>query len=171
MFLLKFLQSLMRALNSEGTPGQVAAGFALGAALGLTPLLSLHNVLVVCAAFLLNVSLPGVMLGWLATVPVGFMLDGSFDALGSWLLVDMTALLPLWVALYDTPVAAWTGFNNTVLLGSLVSWVAAVPILFLGVRWAVARYRETIYERLQETHLFRAARASKLYNLYGWFRP
>ena len=44
--LLKLLQSIIKTLHSEGTPGQVAAGIALGSALGLTPLMNLHNLLV-----------------------------------------------------------------------------------------------------------------------------
>ena len=43
MLLLKLIQSLIKALHSEGTPGQLAAGLALGAILGLTPLWNLHN--------------------------------------------------------------------------------------------------------------------------------
>lgn len=171
MVLLKLLQSLVKALNSDGTPGQVAAGMTLGAALGLTPLLNLHNLLVVAAAFLFNVSIPGLMLGWVATVPLGFLLDPAFDALGTWLLVDQTALTPVWVALYRTPLLVWTGFNNTVVLGSLVSWALAAPLLFFGFRWAVARYRATVYERIRSWPLFKAAKASKLYNVYRLFRP
>src|SRR5690349_8776329 len=41
--LLKLVQSIIKTLHSEGTPGQVAAGIALGAALGLTPLVNAHN--------------------------------------------------------------------------------------------------------------------------------
>ena len=43
MLLLKLIQSLIKALDSEGTPGQLAAGLALGSILGLTPLWTLHN--------------------------------------------------------------------------------------------------------------------------------
>ena len=34
--LLKLIQSIIKTLHADGTPGQVAAGMALGAALGLT---------------------------------------------------------------------------------------------------------------------------------------
>lgn len=33
--LLKLIQSIIKTLHSEGTPGHVAAGIALGAVLGL----------------------------------------------------------------------------------------------------------------------------------------
>lgn len=171
MFFLKLVQSLVKALNSEGTPGQVAAGLTLGAALGLTPLVNLHNLVIVAAAFLLNVSFPGFMLGWFVTVPVGFLLDPLFHAVGTWLLVDRTALAPLWVWLANTPVVAWANLTNTIVLGSLVCWMVSAPLVYLLARVGVARYRATIYERFRASRWYKAARASKVYNLYTLFRP
>jgi uncharacterized protein (TIGR03546 family) len=158
-------------LNSEGTPGQVAAGLALGSALGLTPLMNLHNLVILAAVMLFNVSFPGAMLGWALGIPLGFVLDPVFDALGRALLLGTPALVPLWTRLANTPVVALTNFNNTIVLGSFVCWaVATVPIYFLA-RWGVARYRATLYPRLARTKAFRAVTASKLYNAYKLFRP
>ena len=64
MIFLKLLQSFVETLHSEGTPGQVAAGIALGSVLGLTPLLNLHNALAFALIVILNVSFGGAMLGW-----------------------------------------------------------------------------------------------------------
>jgi uncharacterized protein (TIGR03546 family) len=169
--LLKLLQNLARALNSDGTPGQVAAGIALGAVFGLTPLVNLHNLVLFGLAMVLKVSFPGVMLGWLIFVPIGFVLDPVFDTIGTRLLVETPVLTPLWTAWYDTPVLALTKFHNTVVLGSLVVWaVLCLPMFFL-FRWLVTRYRATIYQRLKGTRWFRAVKASKLYNLYVLLRP
>lgn len=44
--LLKLIQSIIKTLHSAGTPGQVAAGMALGSALGLTPLVNLHDLVI-----------------------------------------------------------------------------------------------------------------------------
>ena len=71
--LLKLIQSLIKTLHSDGTPGQVAAGIALGSALGLTPLLNLHNLVVFALIVVLNVSFGGGLLGWALFVPVGFL--------------------------------------------------------------------------------------------------
>jgi len=124
MLLLKLIQSLIKTLHSEGTPGQVAAGLALGAILGLTPLWNLHNAVVLALIMVLNVSFLGAMMGWALSVPVGFLLDPAFDWIGRTLLLDTPALRPLWTALYNAPVVPLTNFNNTVVLGSL-----AVPQL------------------------------------------
>ena len=171
MLFIKFIQSLVKALNSEGTPGQVAAGIALGAVFGLTPLVNPHNLVLFGLAIILNVSFPGVLLGWAAFVPVGFALDPLFDVLGRALLVGIPALSPLWTWAYNTPVVALSNFNNTVVLGSVVVWLVSLVPLFFLLRWLVARYRATIYARLQRTRVFQVVKASKIYNIYTLFRP
>jgi uncharacterized protein (TIGR03546 family) len=169
--LIKLIQSLVKALNSEGTPGQVAAGIAMGACLGLTPLLNLHNLLVVGAIMFFRVSVPGATLGWLLFTPVGFLLDPVFDRVGTALLVDSAALQAVWSSAYNAPIVALANPTNTIVVGSLVGWVVlAVPIFFLA-RAGVGWYRRTIYERYKDAKLFRALRASKIYNAYQLFRP
>lgn len=169
--LLKLLQSLVKALNSEGTPAQVAAGIALGSILGLTPIFSLHNLLAFGAGMMLQVSFPGVMLGWIVFTPVGFLLDPVFHAIGETLLLDVPALAGTWAWFENTPVVAWLRFNNTVVLGSFVGWVVLYGPIYVAARVGVARYRATVYARLKESKLFRAVQASKVYNLYRLFQP
>jgi uncharacterized protein (TIGR03546 family) len=168
--LLKLIQSIIKTLHSDGTPGQVAAGIALGSALGLTPLVNVHNLVIFSLIVLLNVSFGGGMLGWALFVPVGFLLDPLFDWIGSSLLLA-PGLRPLWTSWYNTPLLPYTNFNNTVVLGSVVAWlVLAVPIFF-AARWGVARYRATIGERVQQSRFYKAVTASKAYNIYRLFRP
>ena len=168
--LIKLIQSLFGALHSEGTPGQLAAGIVLGAFLGLTPLFNLHNAVVFALLVLLNVSFAGGLLGWALFVPVGFLLDPLFDWIGHSLLLA-PSLRGLWTSMYNMPIVPLTNFNNTVVLGSLVfALLAAVP-LFLLLRWAVARYRITVGERVRQSRFYKALTASKVYNVYKLFRP
>ncbi|HVO34951.1 MAG TPA: TIGR03546 family protein [Gemmatimonadales bacterium] len=165
MLFLKLIQQLVGALNSDGTPRQVAAGIALGAVFGLTPLMNLHNLVLFGLALILNISMAGVFLGWAVFVPVGFALDPLFDAIGKALL-GADALRPLWTSLYNVPVVPFTNFNNSVVLGSFVFWlVSLVPFYFLW-KWAVTRYRETVFERLKKLRIFQLVAASKLYTTY-----
>jgi uncharacterized protein (TIGR03546 family) len=168
--LLKLIQSIIKTLHSEGTPGQVAAGIALGSALGLTPLVNVHNLIVFTLIVILNVSFGGGMLGWALFVPVGFLLDPAFDAIGRQLL-SAPSLRPLWTDWFNTPLLPYTNFNNSVVLGSVVGWLfLAVPIFF-AARYGVARYRATIGERVRRSRFYQAVTASKLYNVYRIFRP
>ena len=169
--LLKLLQSLVKTLHSDGTPGQVAAGMALGAALGLTPLMSLHNLVILALICVLNVSFGGAMLGWALFIPLGFALDPVFDRIGGKLLLDTPALTPLWTTWYNTPAVPYTSFNNTVLLGSVVGWLVLTPLIFFAARYGVTRYRATVGERVRRSKFYHALTTSKVYNIYTWFRP
>jgi uncharacterized protein (TIGR03546 family) len=168
--LLKLIQSIIKTLHSAGTPGQVAAGMALGSALGLTPLMQVHNLLILSFLILLNVSFGGGMLGWALFVPVGFLLDPIFDRIGLSLL-NAPSLRPFWTDLTNTPLLPYTNFNNTVVLGSFVGWlVLAIPIFF-AARYGVAKYRATIGERVRQSRFYKAVTASQAYNCYRMFRP
>lgn len=169
--LLKLVQSLVGTLHSEGTPRQIGLGLALGAALGLTPLANVHNLVVVALLMVLNVSFGAGMLGWLLFAPVGFLLDPLFDRIGHRLLVETPALVPLWTRWYDSAVMPWTNFNNTVVLGSVVAWLVLFAPIAVAGALGVVRYRATWAPKVQASKWFRAVAASKAYNLYRVFVP
>ena len=168
--ILKLLQSIFQTLHSEGTPGQVAAGIAIGAGIGLTPLMNAHNLVLFAALVLLNVSFGGGMLGLALFTPLGFLFDPLFDKIGLGLL-NAPALRSLWTAWYNAPLVPYTNFNNSVTLGSFVVWLATVVPLYFLTRRAVLVYRERYAERVVNSKLLRAIKASKLYNIYAWFVP
>lgn len=168
--LLKLLQSIIKTLHSEGTPGQVALGMALGSVLGLTPLMNIHNLLVFSLIVILNVSFGGAMLGWALFVPLGFILDPVFHRIGLALL-EAPSLRGTWTAWFNTPLVPYTNFNNTVVLGSVVGWLVLTVPIFFAARYGVARYRATIGERVRQSRLYKAITASQVYNWYRIFRP
>lgn len=169
--LLKLLQSLIKTLHSEGTPAQVAAGIALGSALGLTPLINIHNLIIAAFICVLNVSVGGALLGWAIFVPLGFLLDPVFDAIGRQLLLGTPALTATWTSWFNTPIVPYTNFNNTIVLGSLVAWMVLALPIYAAAYYGVVRYRATIGERVRQTRFYQAVTASRAYNVYTWFRP
>lgn len=169
--LLKLLRSLVKTLHSDGSPAQIACGVALGAALGLTPIANAHNVLVILLLAVLNVSFAAGMLAWAVFVPVGFMFDPIFDRVGRWLLVDVTSLRGMWTTWDNVPGLALTNFNNTVVLGSVVVWLALFVPIFFAARYGVVRYRATIGEKVRNSRYYKMIEASQVYNVYRWFNP
>lgn len=170
MLIIKFIQSLVKALNSDGTPGQVAMGMAIGLAFGLTPLVSLHNLVVLAVAMLTTVSFPGVFVGWAIATPIGFLLDPLFDRIGMALLMN-DALAPVFVWIINTPVVALARLNNSIVLGSLVFWLVALVPMFFVFRVLVARYRTDVYAHVQKWRVVQVVKGSKLWNVYELFRP
>ncbi len=168
---LKFLQSLASTLHSEGTPTQIAAGAALGAALGLTPIANVHNLVVLALLCVLNVSFGAGMLSWAIFAPLGFVLDPVFDRVGRALLMDSPSLVPLWTRLDAMPGVPFTNFNNTVVLGSVVGWLALFPFIWLAAHLAVVRYRAVLAPKVERWRIYKTIKASKAYNVYRWFAP
>lgn len=169
--LLKLVRSLVTTLHSDGSPAQIAAGVALGAALGLTPIANAHNLVVLVLLAILNVSFAAGLLAWAVFVPAGFLLDPLFDRLGHWLLVDAPTLRPMWAAMDNIPGLALTNFNNTVVLGSVTGWLALFLPIYFAARYGVVRYRATVGARVKQSRFYKTLQASQLYNVYSWFRP
>jgi uncharacterized protein (TIGR03546 family) len=169
--LLKLVRSLFKTLHSDGSPGQIAVGIALGAALGLTPIANAHNLLVLLLLAVLNVSFAAGMLAWAVFVPIGFLLDPVFDRVGHRLLVETPGLRPLWTSWDNIPGLALTNFNNTVVLGSVVAWIVLFIPIYFAAHVGVLKYRATIGKRVQQSRFYKALQASQLYNVYSWFRP
>ena len=96
---------------------QLAGGVSVGSALGFLPLISLQTLVFLAVPIVFRVSFRTFLLGWIAAIPFGFMLDPMFDRIGSALL-SAPALTPLWVTASSTPLIPLTSFNNTVTLGS-----------------------------------------------------
>jgi uncharacterized protein (TIGR03546 family) len=169
--LLELVRSLVRTLHSDGSPLQIAFGVALGAALGLTPIMNAHNLVVLLLLAVLNVSFAAGLFAWALFIPVGFALDPLFDRLGRYLLLDVQALRPLWGTLDNTPGLALTNFSNTVVLGSVVGWLVLFVPLVLLTRLGVIKYRATLGARVAQSRFYKSLKASQLYNVYSWFRP
>ena len=169
--ILKFLHSLAKTLHSEGTPGQIAGGIALGAALGLTPLMNLHNAIVLILLCVINVSFGSGLLGMALFAPLGFMLDPVFDRLGHWILTDVTALRPFFAWIDAQPVLAYSNLTNTVVLGSVVGWLILFVPIFIAARIGVIKYRESLGEWFMKTRLYHALGATRILDVYSWFRP
>jgi uncharacterized protein (TIGR03546 family) len=169
--LLKFLQSLFKTLHSEGTPGQIAGGIALGAALGLTPLMNLHNAVVILLLCVINVSFGAGLLGMALFAPIGFMLDPLFDRIGHWILTDVTSLRPLFAWLDAQPVLAFTNLTNTVVLGSVIGWLVLFVPIYLAAHYAVIHYRRSLGDWFMRTRIYHALGATKILDVYSWFRP
>jgi uncharacterized protein (TIGR03546 family) len=168
--LLKLLQSLFKTLHSEGTPGQVAAGMMLGAGIGLTPLMNLHNLVLFAAIVLLNVSFGGGMLGLALFTPLGFALDPLFNRVGLALLTA-PELRGLWTDWYNIPLVPYTNFNNSVTLGSFVAWLVLTAPIYLLAKVGIARYRATWGQRVMNSKFMKGLKASRAYNVYTWFHP
>jgi uncharacterized protein (TIGR03546 family) len=141
--MLRLAAKILKVLNSEGDPWQISLAAALGMVAGLTPLWSLHNVIIVFLALVIRVNLSTFMGALLLFSGVAYAIDPVFHDVGLSVLTS-EGLKETWTAMYQSPLWRIERFNNTIVMGSLVCSLAAfVPFFFL-MQLFVRKYREHI---------------------------
>ncbi len=166
--MLKMLAQLLAVLNSETHPGQISLGFCFAMVAGLTPFLSLHNLLVLLLVLVIRVNLSAFLLGLPLFSGMAFGLDPLFHRIGLAALTN-GSLEGLWTALYNSTLWRLEHFNNSIVMGSLLfSLVSFVPLYLLS-NVAIRRYRAHVLAWVEKTRVMQFLKASRFYNLYQSF--
>lgn len=163
--MLRALAKLLKVLNSEAHPGQVALGLCFGMVLGLTPLWSVHNVLVLLLVFVLRTNLSAFLLSAILFSGSAYLLDPVFHQIGLGLLTA-GALQGVWTALYGIPLMRLTQFNNSVVMGSLVVSLALFGPMYWLSCMLIQRYREVLLARVRRFRIVQVLSASRLAGVY-----
>ncbi|MBI2386754.1 MAG: TIGR03546 family protein [Elusimicrobia bacterium] len=162
---LRLLKDLVAALHGGADPRHLAAGFALGAAIGLIPKGNLFAVVFLLLFFALRLNKGLALMSAFFFTPVGYAVDGLAHEIGLALL-KAPALAGLWTALYDLPIVPLTRFNNTVVLGNLVLGLALfAPLHFFFLRfvtWYEANLAAEV-ERLKAVQWLKGLRWFQVY--------
>jgi uncharacterized protein (TIGR03546 family) len=145
LWLLNEFRKLLIALHSQQSLKQLAFGISLGFILGCLPKgLLFYTVFIILLFFDANKAI-AIFTLFLITLFVPIF-DPLLMKVGHFFLVEVDSLQPFWQTLYNTPFVPFTGFNNTLILGSfLVSLVLSIPVYFLA-KFLLKRYRESMTE-------------------------
>ncbi|QBY03603.1 TIGR03546 family protein [Thalassotalea sp. HSM 43] len=163
--MLTLLAKFFKALNSESSPRQIALAVALGMIVGLTPTLSLHNVLLLLIAFLLRINLSAFFVSIAVFSILSLLLATPMALLGDSLLLSQH-LQAFWQSLYQVDVLKLAHFHNTLTLGSLVSAIIAfIPVYFLATL-LVQRYRHHMMQFIERFKVVQMLKGSRFYKVY-----
>jgi len=166
MFWWQIASNFVKILREGQTPRQIAGGFALGAIVGLTPMLTLQGAVLWLIILVLDINLSAVFLAAAVFSLLGALLDPTFHDLGYYLLTGIDGLVPLWTSLYNAPIAPLTRFNNTIVMGSLAASVVLSPAAFVAMNRFVILYRSTLGKRIAATKLYKLVKQSTLVRWY-----
>ncbi|MCW8922183.1 MAG: TIGR03546 family protein [Gammaproteobacteria bacterium] len=155
--IIKFL----RVLASEAAPIQISMGIALAMIIGFTPLLSLHNVLVVFVLLVFRINIAAFLLAWALFSGLAYLLDPVFHQIGLSLLQN-ESLQATWTAMYNLMFWRLANFNNTILMGSLVVSLLAFFPLVLILNVLIKQYRSHVLVFLNNSKIIRYLQNSKL---------
>lgn len=162
-FLYKFISNIITVLHSEESPRQLAAGFTVGALVGLLPIKGLLPLVITLGSFLININLGFLAIGTLIFKFLTIVLDPVSNQLGLTLLTKVPSLEPLWIKLYNMPIVPYTRFNNTLVLGSLaLGLILLIPNYFLG-KFLVAQYRSHLKDKIEQFKIIKMIKANTWY--------
>ncbi|MBO6622361.1 MAG: DUF2062 domain-containing protein [Balneola sp.] len=163
--LLKYIAKLLKALSSEASPNQLAGGFVLGMIIGMTPVASIHNLLIVVLVIALKVNLGMVILAFLIFSGIAYLADPLFHSFGIWML-ENESWQETWTSMYNNELWAITKFYNTVVIGSFISALVLCIPMFPLTKVGVVQYRKHIHEKVMKTKFAKALKGTKLYSVY-----
>ncbi|MBM4132201.1 MAG: TIGR03546 family protein [Nitrospira sp.] len=166
--MLRMLARLLAVLNSETHPGQISLGFCFAMVAGLTPFLSLHNLLVLLLVLAIRVNLSAFLLGLTVFSGLAFGLDPLFHRIGLSVLTQDT-LEGLWTALYNSTFWRLEHFNNSIVMGSLLFSLVSFAPLYVLSNFAIRRYRAHVLAWVEKTRVMQFLKASRFYGLYQSF--
>ncbi len=166
MFFLQFISKFIKVLRAGESPPLVAGGFVMGFVVGITPLLTLQNVLILVAAILTRVNLASVFFAMFLFSFIAFFFDPVFHNIGYFALAQIENVKPLWTMVYNWPIAPFTRFYNTVVMGSLLTALALTwPVYFLAKKGIIA-YRSTWGEKIENSKFIKAVKGNVLFKWY-----
>ncbi|MCX5781816.1 MAG: TIGR03546 family protein [Elusimicrobia bacterium] len=170
MFFYKIIKSIIGILHSQISPNEIAFGAALGAFIGLSPYMTLHNLIIFLLIFLLKVNVGSAFLSVGVFAVIGRIFDPLSDAIGYVLLVNINSLTPFWTKLYNMPLVPFTKFYNTIVLGSFVIAVLLFVPIFYFSKWFINYYRLSLQAKIQNWKIMKIFKLSSIFNMYDKYQ-
>ncbi|MEK6234609.1 MAG: TIGR03546 family protein [Planctomycetales bacterium] len=148
------LAEYLQVLVSEDSSRGLAAGLALGIALGLVPTMNLIALALAVVVFSTRANITVAMGSAFLVSWLGTWIDPHSHQLGHFLLT-LEPLRPMWTEIYHWPLAPWSGFNNTVVLGNLLIGLAAAYPIYRVSEPIIRRLLPSLSKRLKQSRWFR----------------
>lgn len=168
--MLSIIARILKVLNSETAPAQIAAAIILALFMGLSPLGSPHNLFILFLVLVLRVNLSLFLVSLALFSGIAWLLDPLMHSFGLTLLQTGT-LEGLWTGMYNSGFWRFLGFNNTLVLGSvMMAAILAIPLFFIVIL-LVRNYRERLREQVLRSRIMLALKGNKwgnkLFNAYN----
>lgn len=163
--ILKQLFGLIKVLNSETGENQIAIGVCCGLILGFAPVLSLQTLLVFVLILLFRIQAGAAFSTAFFFALIAFIFDPFFDFVGG-MILEIDFLYPVFQTLYNLPIIPYTKFYNSVVMGAGVISILLAPIVFVGSKKLIQRYRKTVVARFENTKFWKGVKATGFYKWY-----
>ena len=150
---LPLVARLSRAASKHSAPREIALAAALGAVLGLLPKANFFSLVLLVLLFRLKVNIAAGLFSALVFSALGMGCEPFLHRTG-FLVLTWKPLVPVWTFLYNLPLTAWTGFNQTPVMGGLCAGAYLVWPVMVLTNWLAERYRVPVWSWLERQSWF-----------------
>lgn len=152
--MFKYVNKLLKALNSNAHPGDIAHAVSLGLVLALVPKGNLLWPFLFFLTLFIRMNKGALFLSLiLLSLAVPFI-DVPIERLG-YAILTAPFLKSAFTTLYDTPFVGLTRFNNTMVLGSLITGLVLYAPVYALSRSGITGWRKSIYPRIVKSKAYK----------------
>lgn len=168
--MIRQLLKVFKALNSNEAPWQLSLGLAFGGIIGLMPLWTPHNIVLLFLALLINLNFALLLLGFFFFSGIAYILDPVFHQIGLAVLTS-SGMQDFWNEFFSNSLFLFDRLNNTLVMGSLIfSVISAVPLFFF-INVLIRKYREHLQGLLEKIPLLKSLKLAKAFDAFTGGRP
>ena len=160
--MIRTIIKLLKALSSDTNPNSLALAICFAAIMGLTPLMSPHNLLFLLIVLLFRIHLSTFIIALPGFALLGLLLDPLFDSFGYYLLTN-NALVDIWTGIYNLSFGRLSLFNNTIIMGSLSFSLLLFFPLFFVAKWLILRFRISFNKWIAKSKIMVILKSSSLF--------
>ena len=146
------IKKIWNALNHAGKPWQISMAIALGMIVGFTPILSIHNMVILFIVLIFNIHLAIFLLSVSFFGIIGLAIDPLFAIIGKDILTSST-LESLFTSWFNNPFGHITYFNNTITMGSLIVSLILFFFVYKISSFILIKYRTVIAVKIKNIPL------------------
>lgn len=163
--MLTVLAKLLKLLNSDTNPAQLALAVCFGLSIGLMPGFSALLLVLFILVCVIKANLTLFLLVWGIFEGVAYVFDPLIHQLGYWVLTQ-PSLSTFFTELLNSSVWTLAAINNTLVMGAaLVILALWLPVFFL-VKVLVVKYRSNIQRLIEKFKIVQMLKGSKFFKLY-----
>ena len=152
--MIKTIVNLIKALGANTNPGEIAHAMSCGLLLGLMPKNNLLWWLVFIFVLFIRINKPAYAILILFGAAISPAFDGLFDSVG-YCFLTLPSLSGLFATLFDIPFLAFTRFNNSVVMGSLLCGIIAYIPVYILSRCIIAVWRKYAVPIIRQSKLMK----------------
>ena len=145
---MDFLIKYLKELNSANSEKFIVLAVILGLISGFLPTFNIITLIIIFIVFIFRIPI-GLYTASLGLFKIiGYFLDYIFHKTGL-LILQTDFLNSFWTSLYNLPLLRWSGFNNSIIMGSFVWGTILTTILYFILIRSITKYRNIIFPILE----------------------